>query len=88
MLPNLTHLSLAHNQLYALPAALLASFPALATLDITGNQLIHYYPVFTPNIKVTPADINMSTNFSEHNIWKILVCKNNHQTGDLVGKDS
>ena len=65
MLPNLTHLSLAHNQLYALPAALLASFPALATLDITGNQLIHYYPVFTPNIKVTPADIYMSTNFRQ-----------------------
>ena len=72
MLPNLTHLSLAHNQLYALPAALLASFPALATLDITGNQLIHYYPVFTPNIKVTPADINVSTNTNFHMIINVI----------------
>ena len=51
VLPNLTFFSLAHNALYDIPAGLLARFPALATLDLTGNQFIHYYPEFTQNIK-------------------------------------
>ena len=51
MLPNLTFFSLAHNALYDIPADLIARFPALATLDLTGNQFIHYYPEFTQNIK-------------------------------------
>ena len=51
VLPNLTHFSLAHNKLYDIPAELIARFPALATLDLTGNQFIHYYPVFTQGIK-------------------------------------
>ena len=36
VLPNLTYLSLAHNQLYDIPAKLLSSFPSLRTLDLTG----------------------------------------------------
>jgi len=51
VLPNLTYLSLAHNSLYSIPASLLATFPSLATLDLTGNDLIHYYPEFTAAIK-------------------------------------
>lgn len=51
VLPNLTFLSLAHNALYDIPAELLARFPNLDTLDLTGNQFIHYYPEFTTNIK-------------------------------------
>ena len=35
VLPNLTYLSLAHNSLYSIPASLLATFPSLATLDLT-----------------------------------------------------
>ena len=51
MLPNLTFFSLAHNALYDIPSDLISRFPALATLDLTGNQFIHYYPEFTQNIK-------------------------------------
>ena len=51
VLPNLTYLSLAHNQLYDIPSSLLATFPRLKTLDLTVNQFIHYYPEFTSKIK-------------------------------------
>ena len=51
VLPNLTYFNLAHNKLYNIPATLISSFPMLRTLDLTGNQFIHYYPEFTSNIK-------------------------------------
>ena len=51
VLPNLTYLNLAHNELYDIPSTLLATFPMLDTLDLTGNQFIHYYPEFTSKIK-------------------------------------
>eukprot|EP00092_Neocalanus_flemingeri_P025507 GFUD01027655.1.p1 GENE.GFUD01027655.1~~GFUD01027655.1.p1 ORF type:complete len:1068 (-),score=163.25 GFUD01027655.1:152-3355(-) len=51
VLNNLTYFSLAHNDLYSIPSKLIAQFPVLKTLDLTGNDLIHYYPEFTAKIK-------------------------------------
>ena len=51
VLPNLTYLSLASNKLYSVPSKLLGRFPKLRTLDLTNNDLIHYYPEFTPMVK-------------------------------------
>ncbi|XP_023321247.1 chaoptin [Eurytemora carolleeae] len=51
ILKNLTYLSLAYNSLYNIPAAHLAQFESLKTLDVEGNDLIHYFPVFSAPIK-------------------------------------
>jgi len=51
VLNNLTYLSLAHNSLYSIPSKLIAQFPMLKTLDLSGNDLIHYYSEFTSKIK-------------------------------------
>lgn len=51
ILPNLTYFSLAHNNLYSIPANLLAQFPKLTTLDLAHNDLLHYYPDFTSRVK-------------------------------------
>jgi len=51
VLNNLTYFSLAHNDLYSIPSKLIAEFPMLKTLDLSGNDLIHYYSEFTSKIK-------------------------------------
>jgi len=51
VLKNLTYFSLAYNDLYSIPSKLIAKFPMLKTLDLRGNDLIHYYPEFTSKIK-------------------------------------
>jgi len=99
VLPNLTFFSLAHNALYDIPAALIARFPALATLDLTGNQFIHYYPEFTQNIKsgldMRYADNNLRCECSLRPVinwlraggrktsWDDVYC---HSPGYLAGK--
>lgn len=51
VLNNLTYFSLAHNDLYSIPSKLIAEFPMLKTLDLSGNDLIHYYSEFTAKVK-------------------------------------
>merc|ERR1719334_683592 len=51
VLQNLSYFSLASNNLYNIPSKLLSRFPKLRTLDLTNNDLIHYYPEFTSRIK-------------------------------------
>jgi len=46
-LRNLTFLSLAHNKLYNIPSKYFAKFTNLKVLDVRGNDLIHFYPVFS-----------------------------------------
>jgi len=61
VLKNLTYLNLAFNDLYNIPAKYLTQFKSLKTLDVRGNDLIHYYPVFTKSI-TTGLDLRYEGN--------------------------
>eukprot|EP00088_Acartia_fossae_P001194 TRINITY_DN10452_c0_g1_i2.p1 TRINITY_DN10452_c0_g1~~TRINITY_DN10452_c0_g1_i2.p1 ORF type:complete len:750 (-),score=93.28 TRINITY_DN10452_c0_g1_i2:158-2113(-) len=60
-LTNMTHLNLAYNKLYNIPAKYFAKFKALKVLDVRGNDLIHFYPVFSKLI-ISGLDVRYEGN--------------------------
>merc|ERR1719285_1180222 len=60
-LKNLSYLNLAYNQLYNLPSSYFSQFDALKSLDVRGNNLLHFYPVFTKKI-ISGLDIRYEGN--------------------------
>jgi len=51
VLPALKYLNVAYNNLYNIPAKHLEKFESLGTLDVRGNDLIHFYPGLIKKIK-------------------------------------